>query len=261
MESAFAKQTRKKSGGFYSLEQTRMLLGTLTEPCASVVSIAVLTGMKIGEILALRWKRIDLLGATLEVAETYSSGEFGPPKTKSSRRAIPISSALRRVLEAQRARANPATPEEPIFQTPNGTPLSDKKGQHSRNRSRHLIFDHSWIIWIRLSSSRWCELAAAIGLMAWMELSAMIVLLGAAWNTESATRLHGISPLPPGRHKASPNFDRWPSVDSSSSQIPRDRQITAGQFLQRSYTVLAVIDRLKLAPNTAVRQRGAIFHI
>jgi uncharacterized BrkB/YihY/UPF0761 family membrane protein len=32
-------------------------------------------------------------------------------------------------------------------------------------------------------------LAAAIGLMAWMELSAMIVFLDAAWNAESATRL------------------------------------------------------------------------
>jgi uncharacterized BrkB/YihY/UPF0761 family membrane protein len=29
-------------------------------------------------------------------------------------------------------------------------------------------------------------LAAAIGLMAWMELSAMIVFLGAAWNAENA---------------------------------------------------------------------------
>jgi len=37
-------------------------------------------------------------------------------------------------------------------------------------------------------------LAAAIGLMAWMELSAMIVFLGAAWNAESATRPEGISP-------------------------------------------------------------------
>ena len=31
-------------------------------------------------------------------------------------------------------------------------------------------------------------LAAAIGLMAWMEISAMLVLVGAAWNSESATR-------------------------------------------------------------------------
>ena len=116
----------KKERRFYSPEQARALLAVLTEPCASVVSVAILTGMRIGEILALRWKRIDLLEATLEVAENYSSGEFGPPKTKSSRRVIPISSALRRVLEAQRARVNPASPEHLVFQTPKGTPLSDK---------------------------------------------------------------------------------------------------------------------------------------
>jgi membrane protein len=31
-------------------------------------------------------------------------------------------------------------------------------------------------------------LAAAIGLMTWMEISATLVFLGAAWNSESATR-------------------------------------------------------------------------
>ncbi|MGB7848008.1 MAG: tyrosine-type recombinase/integrase [Candidatus Acidiferrum sp.] len=116
----------KKEWRFYSADQVRMLLNALTEPCASVVAIAVLTGLRIGEILALRWKRIDLLGATLEVAENYSSGEFVSPKTKSSRRVIPISSALRRVLENQRACLNPASPDELVFQTPTGTPLSDK---------------------------------------------------------------------------------------------------------------------------------------
>jgi membrane protein len=40
-------------------------------------------------------------------------------------------------------------------------------------------------------------LAAAIGLMAWMELSAMIVFLGAAWNAESAAR-------PPGNFAVAP---------------------------------------------------------
>ena len=116
----------KKERRFYSVEQTRSLLGVLAEPCASVVSIAVLTGMRIGEILALRWQRIDLLGATLEVAENYSSGQFGPPKTKSSRRVIPISSALRRVLENQHARVAPNSPNDLVFQTVKGTPFSDK---------------------------------------------------------------------------------------------------------------------------------------
>jgi uncharacterized BrkB/YihY/UPF0761 family membrane protein len=31
-------------------------------------------------------------------------------------------------------------------------------------------------------------LAAVIGLMAWMEISAMLFFVGAAWNSESATR-------------------------------------------------------------------------
>lgn len=110
----------------YSPEEILRLLGALSEPCASVVAIAVLTGMRIGEILALRWKRVDLLGATLKVAQTYSSGEFGSPKTKSSRRVLPISSALGRVLENHRARTNPTSPEELVFQTRKGTPLSDK---------------------------------------------------------------------------------------------------------------------------------------
>lgn len=118
----------KKEPRFYSLEQVRLLLGVLAEPCASVVSIAVLTGLRIGEILALRWKRIDLRGATLEVAESYNSstGEFGTPKTKKSHRVIPISAALVRVLECHRARMNPRNPEELVFQTPKGTPLNDK---------------------------------------------------------------------------------------------------------------------------------------
>jgi integrase len=49
-----------------------MLLGVLTEPCGTVVSIAVLAGLRIGEILALRWKRVDLLRGTIAIAETYS---------------------------------------------------------------------------------------------------------------------------------------------------------------------------------------------
>lgn len=37
---------------FYSPAQVRMLLSELTDPCRSVVQLAVLTGMRIGEVLA-----------------------------------------------------------------------------------------------------------------------------------------------------------------------------------------------------------------
>lgn len=111
---------------FYSPTQVGKLLKALPEPSYTIVLVAVLTGMRIGEILALRWRRVDLLRGTIEVAETFSEGVFGPPKTRSSHRVIPISSALRQTLEAHHQRALRSQPEDLLFSTPKGTPLSPK---------------------------------------------------------------------------------------------------------------------------------------
>ena len=106
--------------------QVQTLLSSLTEPCRTVVLTAVLTGMRIGEILALRWKRLDFLRATIEVAETFSDGQFGTPKTKSSRRVIPMSAALQEALAAHKLNCKWTRQEDPVFSTPKGTPLSPK---------------------------------------------------------------------------------------------------------------------------------------
>src|SRR5262249_7255316 len=87
---------------FYTPAQIQKLLPELSEPCRTVVTVAVLTGLRIGEILALRWKRVDLLRGTVEVAETYSDGWFGSPKTRSSRRIVPMSTVLCQALAAHR---------------------------------------------------------------------------------------------------------------------------------------------------------------
>jgi integrase len=116
----------KRERSLLSPAQVQTLLGSLAEPCRTVVLTAVLTGMRIGEILALRWKRLDFLRATLEVAETFSDGHFGTPKTKSSRRVIPMSAALRDVLTAHKLNCKWTKPEDPVFSTPKGTPLSPK---------------------------------------------------------------------------------------------------------------------------------------
>jgi integrase len=111
---------------FYSPAQVRQLLVELTEPCRTVVQLAVLTGMRIGEILALRWKRVDLQRGTLEVAETFSDGAFGLPKTRSSNRVIPMSEFLISVLKTYRIGKPSNSPEDLVFRTRTGTPLSSK---------------------------------------------------------------------------------------------------------------------------------------
>jgi integrase len=111
---------------FLTPSEVQHLLAKLGEPCRTVVLTAVLTGMRIGEILALRWDRVDFLRGNIEVSETYSDGHFGSPKTRSSRRVIPISSALSQALELHRESCTHKAPRDLVFSTDKGTPLSPK---------------------------------------------------------------------------------------------------------------------------------------
>jgi integrase len=82
--------------------------------------------MRIGEILALRWKHLDLLRGSIQVRETVSEGRFGSPKTRSSRRDVPMSEPVRQAFEAQRAWSRQTGPEDLVFASRKQTPLNPK---------------------------------------------------------------------------------------------------------------------------------------
>ena len=93
-----------------SADQTRWLLETAGEDRLEALYIlAVHTGMRQGELLALRWQDVDLENAVVSVRRTLtrSGGKvvFGEPKTSKSRRSIRLTSqaveALRSHLERQ----------------------------------------------------------------------------------------------------------------------------------------------------------------
>ena len=102
------------------------LFSCLSEPCRTLVLVAVLTGMRIGEILALRWKNLDLLRGIIQVRESMTERHFGAPKTKSSKRNVPMSGPLRQALEQQRARCRQTEPDDLVFGTSKHTPLNPK---------------------------------------------------------------------------------------------------------------------------------------
>jgi integrase len=102
------------------------LIGSLGEPIRTVVLVAVSTGLRIGELLALRWKRLDFLRGAIQIRETVSEGKFGTPKTKSSRRDIPISDPVRNALLAQRGRSRQTGSDDLVFATRKQTPLNPK---------------------------------------------------------------------------------------------------------------------------------------
>jgi integrase len=68
--------------------------------------VALFTGMRLGEVLALRWSRVDLDGKVISVREALESTKAGirfkPPKSKAGRRDITLPDILVEVLREHR---------------------------------------------------------------------------------------------------------------------------------------------------------------
>ena len=55
---------------------------------------AVMTGMRRGEVVAIRWQDIDWDARVIRVRRNYTRGEFGTPKSRRSSRAVPLADRL-----------------------------------------------------------------------------------------------------------------------------------------------------------------------
>lgn len=60
---------------------------------------AAMTGMRRGELLALRWQDVDRYAQLVRVRRTYTRGAFDTPKSRRSSRAVPLAARLDRELQ------------------------------------------------------------------------------------------------------------------------------------------------------------------
>ncbi len=88
-----------------------------------MVGLAVLSGLRRGELFALRWKDIDESGRRLSVRESVYDGMFGTPKTEAGVRQIPLSGAAFGLVLTWKAKAKSSDPESLVFGTRLGTPI------------------------------------------------------------------------------------------------------------------------------------------
>jgi integrase len=82
--------------------QVQLLADAVREPVRSFTLLLVLTGLRVGELLALRWGNVDLKARLLRVVETVYDGHFDKPKTKRGMRTIPIGAETAEILAALR---------------------------------------------------------------------------------------------------------------------------------------------------------------
>jgi integrase len=107
----------------YSLtaEDVRRLLAVMEEPARTIALLSILAGLRIGEVLGLRWGRVDLAHGCLRVEETCYRGHFSTPKTRASRREIPLAPAVVEALLAHHFRCWDTSPGGLVFSTRRGT--------------------------------------------------------------------------------------------------------------------------------------------
>ena len=94
----------------------------LPESYQTMALLAVLSGMRCGEIFGLRWRYVDFEDGVVVVAETVYQGRSSTPKTRASNRKVFVG---RMVMEAlARFKPHDSAPDDFVFKSGSATPLS-----------------------------------------------------------------------------------------------------------------------------------------
>jgi integrase len=89
---------------FATPQEAAALLAAVPDRDRAIWGTAIYAGLRRGELLALRWQDVDLKSCTLDVVRSWDLC-VGPQETKNrGRRRVPIASALRETLVAERLR-------------------------------------------------------------------------------------------------------------------------------------------------------------
>ena len=105
-----------------SSEQVRKVIEAVVDEYKPLFVVTAVTGMRIGEILALRWQDVDLDTKKMTVRHNLWRGQLGTPKTKASAKTRNLSDLLVTAFRIQRLRSRFTHPDDLIFTRRDGSP-------------------------------------------------------------------------------------------------------------------------------------------
>ena len=101
-----------------TLEEVGALLHLLKEPARTAVFLDVLTGLRVGELLALKWSDIDFEKSQISVTRSIVMQRVGDCKTEASRKPVPLDLRLAEALYNWRRMSPYPRPEGWVFASP-----------------------------------------------------------------------------------------------------------------------------------------------
>jgi integrase len=114
---------------FLEWDEVEELAANTVAPYGNLVQLAALTGLRQGELFALRDRDLDLDAMTIRVEHGAYRGELVPVKTRASRRRVDLSSTAARVLRRQLLARKP-NELGLLFPSPGGHVLNDDNFRH-----------------------------------------------------------------------------------------------------------------------------------
>jgi integrase len=89
---------RQKRPQILSAERFQELVAVLREPYKTMAIVAMCTGLRVSEVLALRWEYIDFKAGVMLVQQGVVNGRIGRVKTEASHDEVPLDPAFTDVL-------------------------------------------------------------------------------------------------------------------------------------------------------------------
>jgi integrase len=167
----------KREKPFLMPETFEALLALIREPYATMVYVAVYTGLRVSELIGLRWRNVHR--DSIRVEERYCRGEWGAPKSEASNATIPVDpEVIERLyqlknltVEVKAGRAvrryplaNSDGPEDLVFPSVvKGVPMRDNNilVRHIKPAAAELGIP--WVNWqaLRRSYATWLNMVGA----------------------------------------------------------------------------------------------------
>lgn len=167
----------KRSKPFVTPDQFMAMLNLIAEPYASMTFVAVYTGLRVSELVGLRWRNVHQDSISIE--QRYCRGDWGAPKSEASNATVPVNSSvierihrLKGVVVEVRAGSGKRRyqavkscgPDDLVFQSVRtGAPMRDNNilVRHIKPAARMLGLPFvNWQV-LRRSFATWLKMAGA----------------------------------------------------------------------------------------------------
>ena len=112
----------RKRKSALSAEEIRRVLEHIPAERRALFTRVALTGLRVGELLGLRWSNIDFAAGTLTITHSLWRGRLQSPKTEASAAMIRMSLALSQTLEEHKRQSQWQDPDDFVFSRSDGSP-------------------------------------------------------------------------------------------------------------------------------------------